>query len=1088
MVSIIFTAMFSVLSFAADGADAIQIKSWAASGPATFDSTVVRSEFGNPSLRIERIGGAGTPEFLSDKIPLPDGEDQWIVSGWMKLKDLYFEDPSFRSTVTCQWFDKNGNPVQGDGAVFNSYDIQQQERFSLSSGTLLAFDWIYIQKLIRRPSSAMQIQFKFGFAQGDGTAWLTDLYMRSAANAMDSGGALLPAPAFRFRDGAYALKDSNKDNLPLFSPGEPVTFSIFPSEGSWEKLIIKLTDRDGGILWSAGQSVAGSQEVMITIPADVVRDVPCELLELNLKLTGTGIQSETALIGFGILPAREPISREAQLNSPFGMIGSNASTTPRGMEMMRRTGIQWVRQRGQRWYQPERDVPQEIADGQFVKDSKRLYDNGFMPLIQIFGVPAPDWALDPDWFHRGNKQHLLVEPFKEWMTNVAGSMPEEFIYFKMLNERDRDPRPEYLDKFVELMSAGAAAFRAVRPDAIISMDGGFTPEIVTYLLERGFYDHLDSVDYHLYGDFNLVLDLNDRLKLVRDAGYQPAVIASELGVVTGSGEPTVDPRKIARGLFRNVSSWLAIGGTQFYEFLWGTIDDRTTQMFANQFLVSGDGDFPTASLFAYAQLSRVLEGAKLLNGPVLTNGLHIMSFMRGDERTDMIWADGERARAGWKGAGELTVIEALGRTTVLHPSENGVIIEVGRAPVMVISKAEVEIINAGEVFPAAPAFAVSQNGGLISARAATEWTVAPVLPRGWTAESAGRQSWNVSMPAGVLNGDYTLRWRLSDAAGKDRAFVFDALTVVPELSVEVIGNVKSGGKEADIVLQNRGSSAWNGNIETVSPPEGRLFPETKLWKNVTVPAGETVRLTWKMNQPFPANEYDKDPVFTIRLMSGDRPPVEIKSRTTFREIPKFSGFISADGNLNEWTNARWMEIPAERFVRLNRDGSEYIPANKARVALAHGEKWLALAVEVTDSIHWNEHPPATMWQGDGIEFVLGVRPGNKQELPAEFYKLGLALTQGEEVAYGYRWPAGHRWAEGNWAGQKRWAVVRTEDNRTIYELVLFYDHLRLTNNDGISFGMAIDDSDETKARQGYLPLFGGVVKIDVEKQGWFTLE
>lgn len=1076
--------------------DGVRVDAWTSQGPAEHDDQTVRQATGGqPSLRIERRAGEGEPQFVSDVIELPGNPEYWIVAGWLKLKDLYFQDPSFQAGVSYQWIDAQGRPINtGEPSAFNSYDIQRAHGLSTRSGSTVSFDWAYAQQLLQRPANAVGLRLTFSFDQGDGAAWLTDVTVRPATAldvvASEQSTQRSAAPKLRLRDGRFPLEKDSADNLPLFTPDEPIQVTASAPGGRWSDVEAWLTDADGGVLWTSDVLPVLGRDVAITVPPAATADAVGECLTMHVRFVGEAVRSEVQTLDVGILPQRQPLDEAAQKASPFGLIGSISSPRPRSIAMMHRAGVQWIRYRGVRWRQDDPEQPQDIEHARYANNMQQLKDAGFKQLIQTFATAAPSWARDQQYYHRGKKVHIKSQAYAEWIAHVGQAMPG-YDNFKLLNERDRDPDEAYLAKYAELMKAGYESLKEARPDATISVEGGFTPQIVQRLLDLGLYDHMDVVDHHLYGDYPLVLGLQKRLQLMRDAGYDKPVIASEFGVVPGSGSPTVGRREIARGMVRNTACWLAVGGKQFYPFLWGTLGPRIDQVFTNLYFVCEPGEQPTPLFFVYANLSRLLEGAEPIGGPALEDGLYRMSFARGDKRIDIVWARTHRAGARWQTNEPIQVIEALGRRTTLQPAADGLAIELGQSPVMVVSSRQTVVHSANPMIENRR-LVVAKRGGVVAAPTVEDAMVKLLPPRGWQTAKASDVDgcWHVQPAEATPTGSYTWRWCVGDEQNV-QALVFETVQLVPNLSAEVVAQPGSDPQKVVVKLANRGTAPWSGQVHTLTPPAGRLFPTAARWQ-VDIPAESTQQLTWELDRPIP-EDWQSDPVFSTRLFSSATGLAEIDSRTTFRTVPHVSQSVKADGHLDDWVDTKWMPLPASRFHQLS-GGRVHDLSPKddtdlsARAALAYGGHWLALAVDVQDDIHWNALDPASIWAGDAIEFTLGIRERGRQELPEEYFKIAVALSKGEPVAYGFLAPAGRVWAQGE-VTHTDYAVRRTDEGHTIYEVVLYFGPLRLKREDDITFALAVDEADQPGVREGFLPLFDGVANDQgVKPQGWFTFE
>lgn len=1093
----VFGLVFMLFSQAwASDTNPINVTQWQMHGTCQSDAQTTRHGADHPTLRIWRDANGDDPQVTSQIIDLPNHEDAWIIAGWLKMQQMIYRDPSFNVALFVQWLDVQHNPTGHEQLAFSSFDVQRQHNLSTRSGATIAFNWTYQQAILTRPDQARALQLSFRFNQGQALAWLTDVTLRPAG-VMDQAlgqhnAAVQQMPQLRLRDGSCHLDDPNIENMPIFTPYEPMSFTVSPLLGDWKKLAVLLHDADGGLLWSA-KFPADDMPVYVLIPQKFTQKNIGQCLTFTAQYQNETSHSQTATLNTGILPPR-PINKELQKYATFGMVTSITSTQPRDMAMMKRIGIQWVRHRGVRWRQDSPDQPQDILHSQYVNEMLTLRQAGFIPLIQTFATSAPQWVREPGMVHRGKKPSVNPDAFAKWIAQLGRELPM-FTHIKLLNERDRDSRPEYLKHYAQLMQAGYTALKKVRPDSTLSIEGGFTPQITQTLLDAGLYKHADVIDHHLYGNTQLVLDLQQRLKLMRDAGYKQPVIASEFGVVPGSGSPNITSRQIANGMMQNVATWLSIGGRQFYWFIWGTLGtDAFDRQFDNLYMVQRHGSQPQIPFFTYSLLSEHLSDARPIKGPRFEKNVRQMSF-KGKHRVDIVWAERGRAAVLCEGMG-IGVYTATGKCVSFRPVSEGARIELTEEPLLIVSAVGSSITPIDSLFKNLPGQSLIPDGGIlqlpnISIDAKND-VVYPWFPTGWQASSVKRNNqWQVTPAADTPLGNYQFFWQINREKGRGGivCLIMDQVKLAPSLASRVIADTTSQGSRVNVVLQNKSQTDWQGSVRVIAPPDDGLIPQTQS-SNVTVPAGKKVQLPWALQRPLSVN-YKKDPIFTIQTRDHAGQLSSTTSRTTFHTIPKAKRGISIDGELQDWD-----DVPAISLTRANytpfTHHTDDLPTDdadlSAKVKLQHGRNWIAVAVEVRDDIHLNDKPANQIWAADCVEFTLGIRPDNRAQVAEDYYKIAMALTDHGLVAYGFRSPAGRPWAHGKLKAGK-FAARRTDDGRTIYELIIGYGPLRLHDTDGISFALSVNESDHPGKREGTLMLFDGVSRTeDASAHGWFTLQ
>lgn len=541
----------------------------------------------------------------------------------------------------------------------------------------------------------------------------------------------------------------------LFPTAEGIEW-IRGSVGKGERLQLRVWDHSGGL------------HADVRLGPEVDRYEVGDALPVGERARGFRLEARASDGGlleecfFGVVPYIDRWSAVGAMgNDAFGVVGSPSLVRGEGLNMLRLSGASWVRYRGLRWTQQNDRDFRKIRGDPFVKSWEKLQRHGFNVLVQLFGEQAPVSAKELSIAHRGRKTHLDEFRFAAWAKKVGQALPE-FTHFKLLNERDRDPRSMYLEAYARLMVRGADALKAVRPDTTIYIEGGYTPTIVSRLLLRGLYEPADAIDHHLYGRPSALRGFGARVRLAREAGFEGKIVATEFGIVPGQGKPAYPFAEAPGDFVKKVSLFFAEGGSRFFYFVWSFLGDGIHKGFHSIYLVTHPESQPLPIYFSYAWLSQ------------LFTDLNDIPFWYDDDTDSaaismrsegvpvvVLWSEKGVLKAKFQGDGPYRVYDAAGSHWLTVPSGTGLTVLVAEKPLIVSSKSLSGLASTAVRGNAQARLREADGQYLLDAAGTSSGACGDgagrtLTPAGWTVQDSASGITRVTPPAGIMAGRYSV--------------------------------------------------------------------------------------------------------------------------------------------------------------------------------------------------------------------------------------------------------------------------------------------------------------------------------------------
>lgn len=179
-----------------------------------------------------------------------------------------------------------------------------------------------------------------------------------------------------------------------------------------------------------------------------------------------------------------------------------------------------------------------------------------------------------------------------------------------------------------------------------------------------------------------------------------------------------------------------------------------------------------------------------------------------------------------------------------------------------------------------------------------------------------------------------------------------------------------GGRKLTAWLASQRNKPLEGTVRVAEVPDGWTALAAKTFKNLE--AAGTERVDFDLGNASFRNmaEY---PV-SIVVESGDEfVRTDSVLRPVFAQAAKQA--IRADGRLDDWEGADWIELGAQHLSKVFDGNQRHTGAAdfSARFAAAWTPEALALAVVVTDDRHFTVEAPTLAWQGDSVQVYFDPR-------------------------------------------------------------------------------------------------------------------
>ena len=417
------------------------------------------------------------------------------------------------------------------------------------------------------------------------------------------------------------------------------------------KLMFEVNDYDGKVL-SVGEASlqvpkGETRQTDLTLgdPAKLPHE---EYLTVKVTLTADGKSQSEWRKGFGFLPQRA-VTTPPEASS-FGLLMEGA------WPLAQRLGVRYVRPN---WGWDERPM-----------DWAKRYGIAYCPMVN-----------EANAFVRGE---LTEKEYSDFVYESVQRYKGTIKYWQLGNEFDifhRDGPKAY----VESQRIGYAAAKRADPNCVIV--GGSITELQCRKegwpesLQLGLPKYCDIYDFHFYQDLKTTHEMLDYIRATcKQLRAEKPILVTETTQV-GMFDP--DYRNQAEYMFKRYAHLLANGVSvvMWHCYSWPYPFDAYNV--AATSVADHDG-FARPSLFAFAALTRALDGAKFVRRWDAGEGVYALQFARGAKSLLVVWSEAGDKKLTVQGpGGEIGALRVNGNQETL-PAGAELAITATSAPVLYV--------------------------------------------------------------------------------------------------------------------------------------------------------------------------------------------------------------------------------------------------------------------------------------------------------------------------------------------------------------------------------------------------------------------
>ncbi|RCX21446.1 acetyl esterase/lipase [Fontibacillus phaseoli] len=337
-------------------------------------------------------------------------------------------------------------------------------------------------------------------------------------------------------------------------------------------------------------------------------------------------------------------------------------------------------------------------------------------------------------------------------------------------------------------------------------------------------------------------------------------------------------------------------------------------------------------------------------------------------------------------------------------------------------------------------------------------------PLDWSlVESEESQNVYLQVPAGLEPGNYTIFVNMvrDDRAASASGFVINVKVLNPlKESFETYFDAADQKMKTHMTLTNQSKHNFNGSLQV----------------NYETEQGNQGTFTTDVDQLEPG----KSIVMIIpELASGERRVrgYDVSGKLVHRsgdflhalKIDKPHSNIRIDGELKEWKDCAVFDVGDVKMKDWNGEDDA-----SATGFLCWDPANLYLALEVTDDKHVQSSSGSEIWNGDGIQFAIGIANADGGN-PPEYHEFGLAMDdEGQLTKWRWLTPPGFSIQD---FFETELAIHR-KNQITVYEVAIPWDELILNKalvrpGMKLKFSLLLNDNDGD-GRKGWLEFNSGI--------------
>ncbi|GGH19105.1 alpha/beta hydrolase fold domain-containing protein [Paenibacillus segetis] len=336
------------------------------------------------------------------------------------------------------------------------------------------------------------------------------------------------------------------------------------------------------------------------------------------------------------------------------------------------------------------------------------------------------------------------------------------------------------------------------------------------------------------------------------------------------------------------------------------------------------------------------------------------------------------------------------------------------------------------------------------------------LPEGWSlVNTKDNPSLRVQIPISLDRGIYSIIVAQEHGKEPDRSFALSVKVIDPlNVSFETYFDNTDQKIKTHVQVTNQSNRRFNGSLQfTYDTDQASQGSFTSIVDELDPGMSQTIDI--------PDLVQGKR---TVRGLNNSDTLLQMTEDSFHAlRIHKLSNPIQIDGNLEEWKEQVSFDVNDVKM-----DNWKGVQDTSGVGHLTWDNNNLYLAVEVTDDKHSQEENGDAIWNGDSVQFAIGVA-NEDGSVPGDYHEMGVALTDKRDLSK-WRWMAPAGFGMGEYVEIDQ-AIIRN-NNKTIYEMAIPWSELTedtkaMKQGVKLKFSMLINDNDGN-GRKGWLEFNSGI--------------
>ncbi|HBC85653.1 MAG TPA: hypothetical protein DCZ94_01735 [Lentisphaeria bacterium] len=1052
----------------------------------------------------EKIDGKQSLKLTRDSVTLPETEASsdkfkvekgiYEISGAMK-SDLYTQDLSFNAALTIVFFDSNAKEVEKRTVIY------------LCGKNA----WKIFKERIQCPDKADKAKLSLVINKTHGSVWLDNLKISYLGKASSDSSCRIVFKSsnlgFMFLpDEAPIILMNVESEEPLPESSMDFTWELCDYWGETfcapqtEKLSSNGKNPKGLIVYSAtfdlkplSPKIGPYYEIKTSIPLE----------------NGKMLKDK---MSFAILPEAETFKHDP-MDIPFGAHTWNA-TVYEYFPLSARLGL---RRCLTFWMYPKEAPYEPKYDEGYAYDSRLGWPAKFKMLPYGALYPAMD------------NEHYKISPYSEESLRSGVRQSIEKYRSKGLWAFQIGNEPPFWD--LEKVKDDVNTYRIVYEEikkvdpTVVAIGSAIGPS--EEFFKAGFQAYQDVYNVHAYSDLGELRNAMAKYKeLFAKYGGKKPIWSTEIG----SKSQGLTRHEIAKDIVKKAVCFFADGGEYFTWFATGGMPDpdgKRTGTYSDSmdlFAAKYNMHLPRIDAIAYYHLINSMCDKKFVKEIQDTSG--VSEFLFKNKKGNclaVLWNTKSTADIclDLPDVSEVQIKYLDGRNIKTNAAGKGVNIRVGEDPVFVLFDGSESLPDKINLKPSVktatlPVCLVQGSLSEIAIRTEAGEERTPVLSGPFQFEiypgekmkfpdGSSEIFYKFKTPESCNAQSVSFRASLDGEKDKGATELLIRIPVKNKISFELNPVAAAGNKPAvELTLSNNSAkketlkysieisdeipmAKGTFNLQTAAP--SKAFFKDSASGEVSLNPSEIKKII------LPLENTDRMTIYRVKTTiydSSGNMIVKTRSFGGFAKVAKAKSEIVIDGNLDkpDWKGATSYAIEEERqvFVVYPEKYKWTGPENlSGKMKLLWDEKYLYVAVEVTDDKFVNPKQDDQMWNQDGLQFLFD--PYRKEEEKKGRYDYSMGLGQKGPQAWC------HLSADaGTQAGEIKdikIAVKRLDENNgnVVYEVAIPWARIApFKPAPGMNLGMSmIINEDDGPGRSSFMGWFSGVHLKEVNLVGDLVL-